>query len=87
MIRYQELADLSDADIDTLERLYITMYFPRFNDRQIIGFSANDVTQSLYQQGFDDGYEKAVQDASDYYSREINALHSRIFRLQGRSES
>ena len=81
-IRYQDLTGLSDTDINTLERLYITMYFPRFNDRQVIGFSPNDVIKSHYQQGFNDGYEKAVQDANDYYSREINALHSRIFRLQ-----
>lgn len=82
-IRYQDITGLSDADIDTLERLYITIYFPRFNDRQIVGFSPNDVSQSRYQQGFNDGYEKAAQDAIDYYSKEINTLHSRIFRLQG----
>jgi hypothetical protein len=82
-IRYQNVSDLSDADINILERLYITMYFPKFNDRQIVGFNPNDVTQSHYHQGFNDGYEKAVQDAQDYYSKEINALHSRIFRLQG----
>lgn len=86
-IRYQDLSGLSDADINILERLYITMYFPRFNDRQIIGFSPNDVIQSYYQQGFNDGYEKAAQDAIDYYSKEINALHSRVFRLQGGASS
>ena len=82
-ILYQDVTDLSDSEINILERLYITMYFPRFNDHQINGFSFNEASQSFYKQGFNDGYEKAAQDAINYYSKEINALHSRIFRLQG----
>lgn len=82
-ILYQDVTGLSDSEISILERLYITMYFPRFNDRQTNGFSFNETSQSLYRQGFSDGYEKATQDAIDYFSKEINALHSRIFRLQG----
>jgi hypothetical protein len=46
-----------------------------------MGFEENDELQAIAKS--DDGYEKAVQDAQDYYSKEINALHSRIFRLQG----
>lgn len=82
---YYLLPELSNADISILERLYITMFFPRFNDRHIAGFEPDDVNQSYYQQGFDAGYEKGAQDAIDYYSQEISLLHARILKLQGGS--
>jgi hypothetical protein len=61
------------------------------NDRNILLGDDNEpdtslkhiyTAEPLCKLGFQDGYKKATQDASDYYSEEIKRLHAEILNLK-----
>ena len=70
----------SDSDIAKIERKYIDLFKPVFND---VTPTLNDHT-SNYDQGFKDGCEKTRQSASNYYLQEIAKLHAQNLELRQR---
>jgi hypothetical protein len=81
-IYFLRLEGWSESDISKLERRYIDLFKPVFNDATPV-LNTKEVDLPTYQQGFKDGCEKARQAASDYYSQEIAKLHAKIVELQG----
>ena len=87
-IYFLPLDDYLDTAIDEAERGYIDMLTPVFNgtskpDRHLRQEKVSeDVFYSQYTKGFDDGYIRASQDITDYFSQEIMRLHSELFKLK-----
>ena len=81
-IYFLRLKGWTESDISKLERRYIDLFKPVFNDATPV-LNTKEADLSSYQQGFKDGCEKARQAASDYYSQEIAKLHAKIVELQG----
>ena len=80
---FQPMVGVSDADISLLERIYILMFEPVFNDK-LTALGAGYEDGESYQKGFEDGYEKASEDAIAYFNGELSRLHTQIFHLQAR---
>lgn len=80
---FQPMIGVSNEDISLLERLYILMFEPVFNDK-LVFIGKQEEEKETYKKGFEDGYEKATEDAIKYFSNELSRLHAQIFNLQSR---
>jgi hypothetical protein len=82
-LHFQPMVGISDSDISLLERIYILMFEPAFNDR-LVALGGDHEEVEAYQRGFEDGYERASEDAIAYFNGELSRLHTQIFHLQAR---
>lgn len=81
-IYFLPIPNATEQELYQIERKYINLFTPVFND---VSPSINDnypERLSEYQQGFKDGCEKTRQSASDYYSQEIAKLHAQNLELR-----
>lgn len=83
-IYFLPIPNVSERQLYEIERKYINLFAPVFND--VSPAINNDYPERLseYQQGFKDGCEKTRQSASDYYSQEIAKLHAQNLEFRQR---
>lgn len=83
-IYFLPIPNVSERELCEIERKYINLFAPVFNDVSPVANDDYPERLSEYQQGFKDGCEKTRQSASDYYSQEIAKLHAQNLELRQR---